>query len=57
MCQFLIGLAWTSINFMDEFWTEVPSLLLAISEVPSALQIEIEVGKNKVLKPQGVMSV
>jgi hypothetical protein len=42
---------------MDEFWTEVPSLLLAISEVPSALQIEIEVGKNKVLKPQGVMSV
>jgi hypothetical protein len=57
-CQFLIGLTWmwmwmwTFINFMDEFWTEVPSLFLAISKVPSTIQIETEMSKNKVIKPQ-----
>jgi len=40
-------------QFLDESWTEVPYLSLAIKEVPFMIRNEPRKIKNKIVKPQG----
>jgi hypothetical protein len=43
---------WQSIKFWTEKWTEVPYPYFFKTQVPFAMQIETEILKNKVFKPQ-----
>jgi hypothetical protein len=51
--NFLEMLTWASVNFFTGNLTKVSSLCLAINEVPSAIQDELQEIKNKVFKLHG----
>jgi hypothetical protein len=57
MCQLLRNVDVDFHKFLDESWTEVLSLSLAINEVSSTIRNEPHEAKNKVFKPYEVKCI